>query len=337
MISLRRSLTELDQAEALLHAASEAYREALQAVRDNVVEVEPRSAARHRECLEAIVRSFDPAAGGDSMLETTASLRAQLHGYQSDAHRHLEWLNGQLASTVRALQDLMASLAGGAEDQQECLQVEMERLKMLSGVDDLPLIRAGLRDSMRGISGCIEQIQRQNQLVVAQLQDEIRTLHSRLETAEHLAAIDPVTGLMNRREVEAAIRRQVTSSAPLCLIFVWIRNLKMLQRQYGHKIADDITVAACRNFAAIVENRGTAGRWSDDELIAMVNIPKAEAMRLCRDLPGQLRGPHECMQNGRPLQLLLQITSGVVEARPNEQTEHLLDRADTLIRTLAGN
>lgn len=337
MISLRRSLTELDQIEALFHAASEAYREALKAVRDNVVEVEPHGASRHRERLTAILRSVNPAAGGASILETAASLRTELHGYQSDAHRHLEWLNGQLASTECALQEVMASLAGGAEDQQECLNVEMQRLKKLAGIDDLRLIRAGLNESMRGISSCIEQIQRQNQLVVAQLQDEIRTLHSRVETAEHLAAVDHVTGLMNRREVEAAIRRQMSSSAPLCLVFVWIRNLKSLQRQYGHKIADDLTIAAGRQFAATVENRGEAGRWSDDELIAMVNIPKTEAMRLCRDLPGQLRGPHQCMQNGRPLQLLLQVASGVVEAHPGESTEYLLGRADTLIRTLAGN
>ncbi len=321
----------------MFHAAAEAYREALQAVRDNIVEVDAHSAAEHRERLGAIVRLFDHINDKDAMLETSTVLRTELRSYQEGAGRQLSRLNQQLASTVTALQQMMESLAAGSEDQQDRLKGEMQRLKALISMDDLSALRSGISESLNGIAGCIDHIHRQNQLVVAQLRDEIRTLHSRVEAAERSAALDPVTGMMSRREIEAAIERQVSAGESFCLIFIWVKNLKMLQRQYGRKISDDLTVAACQRLADVVESRGSVGRWSDDELIAIIQIQKTEAIRLCKDLPGQLKGPHECAHQGRNLHLLLQVSSGVVEARPGERADRLLDRADTLMRALAGN
>ncbi|MCX6625303.1 MAG: diguanylate cyclase [Acidobacteria bacterium] len=337
MISLRKSLTDLDQLEGMFHAASEAYREALQAVRDNVVEVDARAAAEHKDRLSSIVRLFDQVTDRDAFLETATVLRTELRGYQETTSRHLGRLHHQLSATVSALQQMMESLASGSENQQDRLKSEMERLKALMRIEDLATLRSGISESLNGISGCIDHIHRQNQLVVAQLRDEIRTLHSRVESAERTAAVDPVTGTMNRREVEVSIQREVSSSTSFCLIFVWVKNLKLLQRQYGRKISDDLTIAACRRFTEVVEQRGSVGRWSDDELIAIVRVQKTEAIRLCKDLPSQLKGPHECTHQGRTLHLLLQVSAGVVEARPGERAERLLDRADTLMRALAGN
>ena len=337
MISLRKSLTDLDQLEGMFQAASEAYRDTLQAVRDNIVEVDARSASEHRERLGAIVRLYDQVTDRDSLLETSTVLRTELRDYHENAGRSLTRLNQQLSSTVTALRQMMDTLASGSEDQQDRLKSEMERLKGLVRVEDLTVLRSGINESLNGISGCIDHIHRQNQLVVAQLRDEIRTLHSRVEAAERTAAVDPVTGAMSRREIESAIQREVSNSVPFCLIFVWVKNLKMLQRQYGRKISDDLTIAACRRFADIVEQRGMVGRWSDDELIAIVRIQKTDAIRFCKDLPSQIKGPHECVHQNRTLHLLLQVSAGVVEARPGERAERLLDRADTLMRALAGN
>lgn len=336
MISLHKSVIELTQIESLFNAASEAYRSALTAVRDNIVEVEPAGAAAHRARLETILRSLDQLRDRDSILESASVLKVELHGYRTDAQRRLDALNQQLASTVAALQQLIESLAGRSDGHQERLHTELGRLKTLMRVDDLKTLRAGLSEAICGISDCIEQIQRQNQLVVALLRDEIRTLHSRVETVEHAATVDPVTGLMNRGKIEAVIQQQVASGLAFCMIFVRVENFKTLQRQNGRRITDQLTVAASRRLAAIVGNRGSAGHWSDDELIAIVNIPKNEAVRICRDLPGQLRGPHQCTREGQPAHLLLQVSAGVVEARPGERAERLLDRVDTIMRSLAG-
>jgi diguanylate cyclase len=330
-------LTDLEQVEGLFQAASGAFGEVLGAVREHAVEVEPRLTKEHRERLASIIRLAEEAGSPEAIGDAVTVVRSELRGYQEAANRHLRGLEEQLSGTVNALRQVMESLATGSEDQQDRLKTEMERLKGLMRVDDLNALRSGLGSSLNGLAGCIDHIQRQNQLVVAQLRDEIRTLHSRVETAERAAAIDPVTGVMNRHEIETAIQREVESSSPFCLIFTWVKNLKLLQRQYGRKVADDLTVAASRRFADAVESRGVVGRWSDDELIAIVRIQKGEAIRFCKDLPPQLKGPHECSHQGRTLHLLLQVSAGVVEARIGERAERLLDRADTLMRALAGN
>ena len=51
-----------------------------------------------------------------------------------------------------------------------------------------------MRDAVKTISGCVEQMRRSNELTIAQFKDEIRIIQGRMEHAEEMAARDPGTG-----------------------------------------------------------------------------------------------------------------------------------------------
>ena len=53
---------------------------------------------------------------------------------------------------------------------------------------------------------------------IAHLEANLASHRVALEQAQELATLDPLTGLYNRREVEARLARKVTGQTPFCVV-----------------------------------------------------------------------------------------------------------------------
>ena len=88
----------------------------------------------------------------------------------------------------------------------------MSTLDTLAVAEDPDVLRRGVQSAVRAIAGCVEQMRRENDLVVAQFRDEMRTMQHRVEAAEAGAAIDTGTGALKRSEFKFARQGQTSSN-----------------------------------------------------------------------------------------------------------------------------
>lgn len=92
---------------------------------------------------------------------------------------------------------------------------------------------------------------------------------------ERLAMTDPLTGLMNRRAIEAvtkSVRQHVEADGgKMCLLMIDMDRLKEINDVYGHQAGD----AALRHLAAQLEKskrqNDWAGRWAGDEFLVVLS------------------------------------------------------------------
>jgi len=170
-------------------------------------------------------------------------------------------------------------------------------------------------------------------------------LQARLRAAErllltqrdliHLANIDPLTGIYNRRaffekseDLRFADGRERTMEA----IMFDIDHFKKVNDQYGHDVGDD----AIRTVADIVRRReGVAGRLGGEEFALIVEESRwGHAVETAEGMRCEIEAVRMEMPQGR---LHLTCSFGVSEWRTGEDIDQVLKRADTALYQAKNN
>ena len=106
------------------------------------------------------------------------------------------------------------------------------------------------------------------------LADRMRRIRLQQLKAEHLAAIDPLTGLRNRRaflqQTAPLWSTAVRNDRPLAVIVLDLDHFKLINDTYGHGTGDEVLVEA----AKVIEHSCRAGdipaRWGGEEFIVLM-------------------------------------------------------------------
>jgi diguanylate cyclase (GGDEF)-like protein len=142
-----------------------------------------------------------------------------------------------------------------------------------------------------------------------------------------LSTTDMLTGLANRQHVEALIRQGLEARSPeggaYCLIMLDIDHFKAINDLHGHLQGDTVLQALAGLLGDAVPVGHAVGRWGGEEFfICCPGYALADAYLLAetlREAVATLQLPGL----GR-----FTCSFGVAEARPGEQLESLMHRAD---------
>jgi diguanylate cyclase len=171
--------------------------------------------------------------------------------------------------------------------------------------------------------------------------DELRGLQDDLTEAQFCAERDPLTGLPNRRALEAALRRAVaTASATnsaLSLAFCDIDQFKRLNDIHGHQVGDRVLrlVADC-----LSEGAGDdvfVGRQGGEEFVMLFEGKAAiEAAAQVDAIRAGLAGRSlRSRSDGTPIGTVT-FSAGVSGYRQGDQEDDLLQRADAALYRAKG-
>ncbi len=140
---------------------------------------------------------------------------------------------------------------------------------------------------------------------IAQIQDmrERRDLEEKLR---HLADHDPLTGLLNRRGLEAELGHQITrlerSGTSGALIVVDLDHFKSVNDTLGHGAGDELIVAAADLLRNRLRARDTVARLGGDEFaIVLPNADAAAATQVAETIVTAIRQQSLCLA-GQPHQ-----------------------------------
>ncbi|TGG93231.1 diguanylate cyclase [Natronospirillum operosum] len=172
--------------------------------------------------------------------------------------------------------------------------------------------------------------------VITSLRDRLRSRNRELEQAMHrledLATRDPLTQLPNRRSVmEQMDLEQARLQTPevgnrLCLCMVDVDHFKAINDNHGHHAGDAVLCWLARLLDEKVEDQHFIGRFGGEEFLLLL---PGYSLHAARELIDQLRRVvAEAQPPTLPAGQRITLSAGVAECRPEDDIEHILQRAD---------
>jgi diguanylate cyclase (GGDEF)-like protein len=105
--------------------------------------------------------------------------------------------------------------------------------------------------------------------------------HDRLQ---RLAALDPLTGVYNRRfglgRLHEEFERSIRSSVPLGLLMLDIDHFKSVNDTYGHQVGDRILKSVTSIIRSILRDGDVLVRYGGEEFLAILPAASSEDLRL---------------------------------------------------------
>jgi GGDEF domain-containing protein len=309
MISLRNSMSDLDQCHQARDLALDCYLGAIRNIAHYAVEMDPAVTSVHRKYLEdlaALVSGGSVAA----LNESRATLRGVLREYREQSSQYLSKLRAELSDAVSALQQTLDSLGQSDGDHDKQLRSTIAKLR---GIPDVAggEIRQTVLAAAANIETSLEQVRKQHKLTVSQFLMEIRMLHSRIDAMESAASIDKLTQLFNRDEMEERIKGARTPK--LSLLLLKTGGLRAAESQFGAAVAEELAGAFTKRLRNSLPPAAVIGRWSEEEFLALLPVDQFEATGLAKRISETLAGAYACLKSGKTVRPLIRLRVGVVD------------------------
>ena len=153
-------------------------------------------------------------------------------------------------------------------------------------------------------------------IVAVELVTRILNRIERSRLLRSLSEIDPLTGIPNRRKSTASLMQLLheceVAAQPLCFAIIKPNNLKQINQQQGHAVADRVLSQLGEILRRTFHNEDTIGRWGGTEfIIAMSGMTKNEGKRRLSELLKHLRQREFVTVDGAPLRLSFSV--GIVQ------------------------
>ena len=147
-------------------------------------------------------------------------------------------------------------------------------------------------------------------------------------------AAEPEQLGMRRRDLENMIRMKVESTDLFCLMIVWLRNLPTLFNKHQPDVVLETMTAAARRLNKTLVGNPLWSKWEDDSFIVFVAQPKANAQKASKEIADKLNAVYSIDTPDGPVEVALRVAAGVVDRTKDENADHLLGRAQQLIKNL---
>jgi GGDEF domain-containing protein len=337
LISLRKTVTELDRLEELHRAAVSCYSEALRSSERHVVELEAAEAAHFRSQLQALRDHLEAAADARQLESVQSSFDAELKDYGAKTRAQIQRLRKDVQAAVAAVEAFAGSVSESEILLEHGLKRELQQLDKTASSDDIQEIRGAIHVSTAKIAARVDQMRTCNQLAIAQLKDEIRLLHQEVQAARR-ANSDPApeAGQADNRVVDGRIAELIRQNKPFSVLLVVVRNLEGLRNCYSANVMANVIRAFQGRFESILPPPAMVGRSGQDQFAAVLGSAPADAMEMSSEVVRKLSSPFIENEQGTAHSIVLTPRAGVIEFRPGSDPAKFQAKLKQLADALAG-
>lgn len=147
---------------------------------------------------------------------------------------------------------------------------------------------------------------------------------------ERLASRDPLTNLLNRREIvrilDIEIERAQRQGTPLSLLMLDLDNFKSINDNFGHQVGDSVLRSSADSLVEASRKTDFVGRIGGEEfLILLPNTGYATALQLAERYRVRIENNTDNIH--------YTCSIGVAELRVGEYPDNLMQRADQALYT----
>ena len=324
------AVVEEPEHDPLLLTALECYGLALRAVGRSALEACPATGRELDDSLSVLAAklSCDAEAGAVRAAEHEAERHLASWGAQTAEH-----LKGK-ADEVKELLMMLARTAEsvGERDQRYSNQFSglTADLKTVANLDDITQVRRSLLKKAAEMKTCVDAMAEDGRQSIEEMRSRITDYEDKLRKAEELAAKDSLTGLPNRRGLEARMAWWARQHRTFCVVMLDLNHFKELNDRHGHQAGDDLLKHFAAELMTRVRAEDMVGRWGGDEFVVVIGremeIAERQVERIRQWVFGEYTLPGGRGRDG--LKVMVEAAVGLAEWVPGETMEELLKRAD---------
>lgn len=319
---------ERESSEKQAPTVLEAYRALLTAVGSCGRRASPVLDFGLEEQLRKISDSLPEDSAPAIVHRTEAKVESHLLRWSEDAAGYLK----QKADEVKDIIAVLVRAAESAAKRNQRYQSEFAelttRLEGAATLDDLTQIRALVTESVTGLKTWAEEMHEEGRKSVAELQTEILGYQKKLDTAEALASRDSLTGLLNRRVVEAQLQRRVEQNRPFSIVMIDLDRFKQVNDCYGHLAGDNLLSQFGGELRQQSRSEELVGRWGGDEFIAILAGGDGEAQAYLERLEKWVFGTYTIPVGEGSCKVQVKASVGTATWKPGETIRSAIQRAD---------
>jgi GGDEF domain-containing protein len=334
MISLRKTVTELERLEELHRTAVNCYAQALRSTEQNAVELDAAQAAHYRAQLQALRDQLRADAGPNELESVQTSFDAELKDYGDKIREQIQRLRREVQAAAAAVESFAGSINESEANLESGLKRELNSLSQSASSDDIQVIRGAIQASTAKIAASIQQMRSSNQLAIAQLKDEIRLLHQEVQAARRSQTPDP--SAESNRRITGRMEEFIKKNKPFSVLLVVVRNLEGLQNCYSAKIIDGALAGFQSRFENILPSSATVGRWAKDQFAAILSTAPGNAIEMSSEVVRKLSEPFVEQEKGGTHSIVFNPRAGVIEFSPGSDLAKFQARLKQLAGALAG-
>jgi diguanylate cyclase len=232
----------------------------------------------------------------------------------------------QLRGVIASAQDFLTTAISDNRSQMESLGEVTSECQVAA--DPRPIIEKLLKELSHATSrsSALEA----NFLRTTKDLDQIK---DSLALAEQHSNTDPLTGLANRRSLEAFLRAaQITAmeaGTPLSILMIDIDHFKKFNDGYGHQVGDQVLRLVARVLQESVRECDLAARYGGEELMAI--LPGAP-LDICAEVAERIRrriGEARLTRRATGEEISsVTVSIGVAQFRMGETADAMIERCD---------
>ena len=322
-----KKLIEANQ-EELLRGTLRAYRAALEAMGNSGVQACPPAGAQLQLGLWNLQRQLGDQATPHLVQETEGLVAAELQQWGA---RSAEYYKGK-TEEFKEIMIIMAHTAEAVGDRDQRYSTQFTefttRLQTLASMDDLTRIRASLVSSANELQAGVNQMAQEGEAVVTQMRGELHQYQVKLEEAERLASVDSLTGLQNRRRIEAVLELRVEQRRAFSVMIFDLNGFKQVNDTYGHMAGDEVLKQFATELRGAFRPLDDVGRWGGDEFIVVLDCGLEDARQHVERVRKWVFGDYTVRGDGTPRKLPVDASVGVAAWRKGETIAEMFARAD---------
>ncbi len=336
MLSIRKTVNELDRLEEFYRSAISCYAQAIGSTEEYAIEFDAELVARFRAQLQALRLQVRDTASPELLKKVQASFDASLKGFQGSVTDHLKQLRREVAAAASAVDSFTSSLTQSGSDLEAGVKRELQQLEKAAASDDINVIRGGIRAASAKIATDVEQMRAGNQLAITQLKDEIRLLHQEIQGMRRSQQPPSEEQSPARQHLNGRMDELVRRGRPFSVLLAVIRNLEGLQNCFAAKIIESGLNTFKARFESTLPGSATVGCWSKDQFAAVLDIEPALAITLSSDVLRKVSSPIVEIADGVRHSLAFEVATGVIDFQPGSDPAKFQNKLSQLVTALAG-
>jgi diguanylate cyclase len=208
--------------------------------------------------------------------EKTKAMAAQFDRHKSGIldhiHRQKTYI-GERESEFREIIDLMTAAMTGMDNENRdfysSIRSQGERFEEITLLDDIKRIKNELVREVENMRAMVRKKEGQDQKTLDALSSQVDNLKKELDAARHSANTDGLTGVNNRKALDAYLRslveRNSISRQPFSLLMMDLDDFKKLNDTYGHTVGDRMLLAFTEKCRSSVRSDDFLARYGGEE------------------------------------------------------------------------
>jgi diguanylate cyclase len=252
---------------------------------------------------------------------------------QKDAKEHALQAQNEMRDMLAAFIDRLSDMAKSTGSFHEKLEENARQIEQAKTLAEIAPVLKEVIGATRNMasqsktSGDELQVMRDR---AVQTDAELVKLHQELDRVSTQARHDPLTGALNRKGLEEAVEREISSvrrkDTPLCMALLDIDNFKKLNDTMGHATGDIALAHLAKVARECMRPQDTLARYGGEEFVILLpDTPLDKGIEAMTRLQRELTKTFFLAGTEK---ILITFSAGVAQLAPDETGGDAIKRAD---------